>query len=119
MKSLYNGFFTLLKDYAFNRLSYTLNYPLIKPWRVNFDITHRCPFKCIMCNIWKEKTEPKKELNLEELKNLIDQIDEWGIYHISFAGGETLVRAKDVLELIKYASQKNMRTDLIDRKSVV
>jgi len=113
MKSLYKGFLTLIKDYTFNRLSYMLNYPLIKPWRVNFDITHSCPFKCIMCNIWKEKANPKKELNLTDLKKLIDQIHEWGIDHISFAGGETLVRAKDVVELIKCASKKGIRTDLI------
>jgi MoaA/NifB/PqqE/SkfB family radical SAM enzyme len=113
MKSLYKGFFTFIGDYAFNRLSYTFQYPLIKPWRVNFDITHRCPLGCIMCNIWKEGINPKKELKLSELKNLVDQIHEWGVDHISFAGGETLVRAKDVVELIKHASRKHMRTDLI------
>ena len=113
MKSLYKGFFTLMKDYAFNRLSYTLNYPLVKPWRVNFDITHRCPLRCIMCNIWKEKTYPRKELKLHELKNLVDQIHEWGIDHISFAGGETLERKNVVAQVIKYASARNIRTDLI------
>jgi MoaA/NifB/PqqE/SkfB family radical SAM enzyme len=113
MESLYKGFFTLMKDYTFNKLSYNLDYPLVKPWRVNFDITHRCPFKCVMCNVWIGKIYPKKELKVDELRDIIDQIDDWEIKHISFAGGETLVRAKDVVELIKYASQKNMRTDLI------
>ena len=115
MKSLYQGFFNLLKDYAFARVSYMLNYPLIKPWRVNFDITYRCPLKCKMCHIWKKKPKVSEELTLKELKNLIDQIAEWNIDHISFAGGETLVRAWDVVKLIEYASSKysHMRTDLI------
>ncbi len=114
LKSIYEGIFKFLIDYSFNWLSYNLNYPLSKPWRVNFDITHRCPLRCIMCNVWKKKVEVNKELSLEELKKLIDEIYEWGIDHISFAGGETLVRAKDVIELIKYASNKpNMRVDLI------
>ena len=114
MKSLYKGFFNFLKDYACNWLSYHLNYPFIKPWRVNFDITHRCPLKCIMCNIWKQKPLVKKELSLKELKRIVDEIYEWGIDHISLAGGETLVRANDVIELIKHASKKpHMRIDLI------
>jgi MoaA/NifB/PqqE/SkfB family radical SAM enzyme len=54
-----------------------------------------------------------KELTLSELKKVIDEIKEWGIEHISFAGGETLVRKDDVIKLIKYISSKNLRTDLI------
>jgi len=114
MKSIYSDFLTFLRDFSLNWLSYHLNYPLIKPWRVNFDITHRCPLKCIMCNVWKEKVDVSKELSLEELKKLVDEIADWGIDHISLAGGETLVREEDVVELIKYASNKpHMRIDLI------
>jgi MoaA/NifB/PqqE/SkfB family radical SAM enzyme len=114
LKSLYGDLLTFLKDFALNWYSYHLNYPLVKPWRVNFDITHRCPLKCIMCNVWKEKVDVSKELKLRELKKIIDEIANWGIDHISFAGGETLVRANDVIELVKYASSKpNMRIDLI------
>jgi MoaA/NifB/PqqE/SkfB family radical SAM enzyme len=114
MKSLYKNFFNFLKDYACNWLSYHLNYPFIKPWRVNFDITQRCPLKCIMCGVWKKKPLVKNELTLEELKKIVDEIYGWGIDHISLAGGETLVRANDVIELIKYASKKpHMRIDLI------
>jgi MoaA/NifB/PqqE/SkfB family radical SAM enzyme len=67
-----------------------------------------------MCNVWKEKVDVSKELSLEELKKLVDEIADWGIDHISLAGGETLVRKEDVVELIKYASNKpHMRIDLI------
>jgi MoaA/NifB/PqqE/SkfB family radical SAM enzyme len=67
-----------------------------------------------MCNVWKEKVKVLEELSLEELKKIVDKIAKWGIDHISLAGGETLVRAKDVVELVKYASSKpNMRVDLI------
>ncbi|MEM5835665.1 MAG: radical SAM protein [Candidatus Aenigmatarchaeota archaeon] len=87
---------------------------MVKPWRVNFDITQRCPLRCIMCNVWREKAKVSKELTLDELRRLVDEIAEWGIDHISLAGGETLVRARDVVEFIKHASSKlNMRVDLI------
>ncbi|MCD6371718.1 MAG: radical SAM protein [Candidatus Aenigmarchaeota archaeon] len=113
MKSLYQGFLTLLKDYIFNRLSYTINYPLVKPWRINFDITYNCPLHCRMCNIWKEKVDHKHELKLKELKRIIDEVHEWGIDHISFAGGETLTKKRTVIELTRYARSKNIRVDLI------
>jgi len=112
VKILYQDFLTFIKDYLANNLSYRLNKPFVKPWRVNFDITHKCPFKCVMCNVWKMSSD-EKELTLDELKKVVDEIKEWGIEHISFAGGETLVRKNDVIELLNYSSSKNMRTDLI------
>jgi len=67
-----------------------------------------------MCNIWKEKVRVSEELSLDELKKIVNEIAEWGVDHISLAGGETLVRANDVIELIRHASSKpNMRIDLI------
>jgi MoaA/NifB/PqqE/SkfB family radical SAM enzyme len=67
-----------------------------------------------MCNVWKGKANVYEELSLEELKKLVDEIANWGIDHISLAGGETLVRAEDVVKLIKYVSNKpHMRIDLI------
>jgi MoaA/NifB/PqqE/SkfB family radical SAM enzyme len=66
-----------------------------------------------MCNIWKEKVNPRRELKLDELKKIVDEIHEWGIDHISFAGGETLTKRKIVTELTQYARSKNMRVDLI------
>jgi len=114
MKSVYGDIITFIKDYVADALSYYLNYPFIKPWRINFDITYRCPLRCKMCGIWKIKPEPKNELSVEEIKRVVDDAYSWGIRHISFAGGETLVRANDVVKIIKYASKKpGMRVDLI------
>jgi len=112
MKILYQDFFNFLKGYFLNWLSYHLNYPFVKPWRVNFDVTHACPLRCKMCRIWRMPRKGK-EMSIEDAKKLVDQIAAWGIDHISFAGGETLVRKDFTVELIEYASSKNIRTDLI------
>lgn len=103
----------LFIDYALNAFSYKANRPLIKPTRVNFDITNRCPLSCVMCNICRREHRVEEELNLKELKNLIDQIHEWGVKYVSFAGGESLVRKNDVAKLIRYASSKKIFTVLI------
>ncbi len=103
----------LMADYVLSVLSHKINKPLIKPTRVNFDITNRCPLKCIMCNICRRNHKVEEELTLKELKNIIDQIHDWGIKYVSFAGGESLVRKDDVVKLIKYASSKDLFTALI------
>lgn len=103
----------LMVDYALSILSHKINRPLIKPTRVNFDITNRCPLRCVMCNICRRNHRVEEELTLEELKGIIDQIHDWGIKYVSFAGGESLVRKNDVLELVKYASSKQLFTALI------
>jgi len=103
----------LMLDYALSVLSYKINRPLIKPTRVNFDITNRCPLSCIMCNICRRDHKVEDELTVEELKNIIDQIYGWGIRYISFAGGETFVRKDDVVELVKYASSKKLFSAVI------
>jgi MoaA/NifB/PqqE/SkfB family radical SAM enzyme len=63
--------------------------------------------------VWKKNPKIEEELTLRELKELLKKTKKWGIDHVSFAGGETLVRKEDVIELIKFASSMNMRTDLI------
>lgn len=109
----YKGELDLMIDYALSVLSHKINKPLIKPTRVNFDITNRCPLRCTMCNICRRDHRVKEELTLKELKGIIDQISDWGIKYVSFAGGESLVRKDDVAKLIKYASSKNLFTALI------
>lgn len=108
----------LMIDYVLSVLSYRTNIPLIKPTRVNFDITNRCPLKCVMCNIAKRNHRVKEELTVREVKNVIDQIHDWGIKYISFAGGETLVRKDDIVKLVKYASSKDIFTAIITNGSI-
>jgi len=109
----YNGELDLVVDYALSTLSHKTNTPLIAPTRVNFDITNRCPLRCKMCNICRRDHKVEEELTLNELKGVIDQISEWCIKYVSFAGGESLVRKDDVAKLVKYASSKGLFTALI------
>ena len=64
-----------------------------------------------MCNppdTWDVDIED--ELTFEQLKNLIKQANEWGIKDVIFSGGEPLVRAKDVIKLIRYAHSLGQST---------
>ena len=114
MKIIYDSknIFQFIKDYIANFLSYELNVPFTKPWRINFDITYKCPLKCKMCNIWKLRKN-EKELSFQELRKIVDEAREWGINHISLAGGEVLSEKEKSIKLIEYALSKGMRVDLI------
>lgn len=90
-------------------LSRVLNISLIKPKTVTLTLTSKCNLRCIMCDHWKLKNQ--EELDIGEIKYLIDQIKDWGIVEIELSGGEPFVR-KDIWEIIKYASFKNLKMNI-------
>ena len=90
-------------------LSRVLNRPLVKPNTITITLTSRCNLRCIMCDHWKSKN--KDELSLEEIKNIIDQISDWGIKGIDLSGGEPFMR-KDIFDIIQYATSKKIAMNI-------
>lgn len=97
-------------------ISRVLNKPLVKPDTVTITLTAKCNLKCVMCDHWRLKKQ--EELNLKEIKNLIDQIKEWGIEEIELSGGEPFTR-KDIWEIIKYASSKGLGMNITTNGTVL
>lgn len=104
-------------------LSYLTFFPFTKPLFINFGLTHRCNLKCKICETWRTWSSLEKELELEELKRVIDEIGKWGGINVSFAGGEPLIRKNDLIECIKLAKAWNLTThvtsngQMIDRET--
>jgi len=104
-------------------LSYFTFFPFTKPLFINIGLTHRCNLRCKICETWKFGLKPENELKLPELKNLVNEIGRWGGINLSFAGGEPLLRKKELLECIKLAKKWKLVThvttngQLIDRKT--
>lgn len=103
-------------------MSYYSNFPFVKPDFINFGLTHRCNLRCKICETWEASPNIEEELTLTELKNVINQIADWGDINISFAGGEPLIRKDDLIECIKHAGKKGLTTHvttngmMIDKK---
>jgi MoaA/NifB/PqqE/SkfB family radical SAM enzyme len=107
------------KTYLRFYFSYVLNYPLIYPKEVNFQMTNRCNLQCKMCNIWK-LPKKGKELGLKEMKRILDEVKNWeNTKYVSFVGGEALIRMKETLELIKYASSLGFHTNLVSNATLL
>ncbi len=104
--------FDYVKRYLGYLLSHEFNYPLSHPKELNFQVTNRCPLNCIMCNISK-LSPSSNEMTYEEMRDVIDQVVDWGVEYISFVGGEALVRKNDTLRLIKYSNERGFHTTLI------
>lgn len=80
---------------------------IIPPYYVLWDCSRNCNLHCAHCGAIKEKYN--KELNTAQLKNLIDQLAKIKVRFFAATGGEPLLR-KDLLEVMKYASEKGIKT---------
>jgi len=77
-------------------------------------LTYKCQNRCDFCYASSPyRGDEKPEMSTDEVKTVIDKISgEAKVPTISFTGGEPTLR-KDLPELIAYASEKGMRTNLI------
>ncbi len=82
------------------------------PLAVLLEITHRCPLQCPYCSNPVELDRSGKELTTEEWKKVLSELAEIGVLQVHFSGGEPTAR-KDLVELVKHASDVGLYTNLI------
>lgn len=93
--------------------SHLLQFSQDKKPVIVWNVTNRCNLKCIHCYAKAISYEcaTKNELTTDEGFQLIDDLSNFGIPVLLFSGGEPLLRP-DIIELLKYANQKGLRTVL-------
>jgi len=67
------------------------------PWAILIDPTSACNLHCVGC--WAAEYGNRLNLSYEELDDIICQAKDMGVYFFLFAGGEPLVRKKDIIRL--------------------
>jgi len=85
--------------------------PIQSPFMVSYSITTKCNLKCKHCYSSSVDQASPDELSTEEAFHLIDDLSIWGIGLLIIDGGEPLCR-DDLLEIVKYASLKGIRTTI-------
>lgn len=89
------------------------------PKNISIEISNTCNLKCQICNQWKEKNNQKK-LKLKYFKKLIDEISEsFGDTTLEFSGPEPLTNQKLLLQALKYAQHKRVKTALSTNGSLI
>ncbi|MEI8059106.1 MAG: radical SAM protein [Ferruginibacter sp.] len=71
-----------------------------------FAITRKCPLRCEHCFEW-DNLNQKESFAREDLFKVVDLYQKNGVSQFHFSGGEPMVRLKDLLSLIAYASKKS------------
>ncbi|MFC2171012.1 radical SAM protein [Acidobacteriota bacterium] len=84
------------------------------PLWCSFAITENCNCRCEYCDFWWEK---KPDLSFEEVALAVRRLAEGGVYYLSFAGGEPLLR-KDMPEIVKLTTDLGMRASLTTNGTV-
>ena len=69
------------------------------PISVHLDITYRCNERCIHCYL---DHDDHGEMSTAEIKNVLDQLCEAGVFFLVLSGGEVLMR-RDFFEIVEYA----------------
>lgn len=82
------------------------------PLAVLLELTHRCPLQCGYCSNPLEMERASNELTTDEWKKVLTELAEIGVLQVHFSGGEPSVR-KDLVELIRFAEQLGLYTNLI------
>ena len=67
------------------------------PLVVHFDLTYRCPLRCIHCYLTGGKK--RLECSLDEVKNILDQLADAGSLYLTLSGGEIFLR-DDLAEIV-------------------
>lgn len=74
---------------------------------LTIEITRKCPLGCLICSSDGGESAPN-ELNLDELKKVVDEAVRLGVKVISLSGGEPLV-CSNTFKFIKYVKKKGVK----------
>jgi len=72
------------------------------PLSVQIDLTYRCNERCVHCYL---DHEDYGEMSTAEIKHLLEEMAEAGVFILTLSGGEIFLR-KDFFEILEYARRK-------------
>ena len=85
--------------------------PIPPPFMVSYSITTKCNLKCKHCYSGSIDEASPDELSTKTAFRLMDDLARWRIGLLIIDGGEPLCR-EDILDVVKYASSKGIRTTI-------
>jgi len=69
-------------------------------------VTRKCPMRCEHCFEW-DNLNQRETFTRDQLVQIVDLYQRQGVNQIHFAGGEPLVRLRDLIEVITFAQAKS------------
>jgi radical SAM protein with 4Fe4S-binding SPASM domain len=72
------------------------------PLGVQLDLTYRCNERCVHCYL---DHDDRGEMTLAEIKDLLDQLAEAGVFFLTISGGEIFLRP-DLFDILEHARMR-------------
>ena len=79
------------------------------PFYSTLFVTRKCNSECVFCNVHNKE---KRELTLEEIKRIIDEMDDFGIRFVTVTWGEPILR-RDIFEILHHIESKKMLYSMV------
>jgi MoaA/NifB/PqqE/SkfB family radical SAM enzyme len=76
-----------------------------------FAITNACIAKCSFCDIWKQR--PKVFADTEKSLQVIDNLADMGVSHITLTGGEPLMHPH-IVDFVRKCTSRNIHNSVLD-----
>jgi len=96
----------------------SINTHLSSPLSVYWTFTNSCNLACTHC-AWNSGKPLSDELSLEECYQIMEDLNNMGIFELSFSGGEPLVLKKKLLNLAKYAAELGFHLNLATNATLI
>jgi radical SAM protein with 4Fe4S-binding SPASM domain len=78
------------------------------PLSVQLDLTYRCNERCIHCSL---DHDDHGEMTTKEIKDLLDQMADAGVFYLTLSGGEIMMR-RDFFEILEHARLRTFSVKL-------
>ena len=87
------------------------------PLTVKWEITRRCNLNCEHCYARTSKTQ-SNELKTNDIKKVLDRLNEINTISLHFTGGEPFVR-KDFIDILEYANDYNFSITILTNATLI
>ena len=85
------------------------------PFSVTLELTYHCNLSCRHCYVVDNK---RKELTLDKIKSIIDELVRLGTFYLSYTGGEIFTRP-DLFDILQYAKDRGFFQVLLTNGSLI
>jgi len=86
-----------------------------RPILLVFDVTRLCNQRCIMCNIWREKSE---DMAVTEIKKIAELMRAEGLGYVFLQGGEPTLRS-DLIQIVDIFIEAGIKPTVITNALLV
>lgn len=74
------------------------------PFMADFEITQRCPYRCVFCEADIPNIRPASELRTDDVYRILQKLAEAEVPNVFFTGGEPILRS-DLPDLVRHCSR--------------